>query len=216
MAEAARFRRQMRPVFIAVGVYAIGAAVMSFCSLGVHLTLGELTNPSIRALDIGALRLGAIAAKVVLVAYLAAAIFFLIMIHHAAETAGKFKAPFTYCKPGMAVGCWFIPFANWVMPYLLMRDLLRSAADSTGQQRQGLVVGMWWSAFFVRGLFGSFTFVMRFVMRQPPPPLGSLTLELCIQGALELVAALLFLVMLRIWKQMHVAALETVELVAPA
>jgi hypothetical protein len=50
--------------------------------------------------------------------------------------------------PGWAVGWWFIPFANFVMPYRAMRELWRrsGAADAEGQGAER-PLQMWWGLY---------------------------------------------------------------------
>ena len=54
-------------------------------------------------------------------------------------------------SPGWAVGWWFIPFANLVMPYLTVRELWKASDVNTGaidwKARGGAaIVAMWWTA----------------------------------------------------------------------
>lgn len=57
---------------------------------------------------------------------------------------------------GLAVGAWFIPVANWVLPYLVVADLARASAtgaDSSGPDRVAVrLVRAWWPAFLGTGL----------------------------------------------------------------
>jgi len=46
--------------------------------------------------------------------------------------------------PGWAVGWWFVPVANLVMPFLAVRELSRRSADATGSQRSALILWTWW------------------------------------------------------------------------
>lgn len=55
--------------------------------------------------------------------------------------------------PGWAIGGWLIPFANLVIPVLVMQDLWRSTSgaartDGSSRARPGsALVGWWWAAF---------------------------------------------------------------------
>ena len=69
---------------------------------------------------------------------LVAAIMFLVLLHRVYTSLRARGSALRY-TPGMAVGCWLIPFANFVMPYLAVRDAYRAA---TGKPA-GLVVGWW-------------------------------------------------------------------------
>lgn len=46
---------------------------------------------------------------------------------------------------GMAIGGWFIPFANFVMPYLALRDAWRRGANDDS----GFLVGVWWLCYIL-------------------------------------------------------------------
>jgi hypothetical protein len=51
--------------------------------------------------------------------------------------------------PGWAVGWWFVPFANLVMPFLAVREVdRRSSTDGTVRTDRGLV-GWWWAAYLL-------------------------------------------------------------------
>ena len=54
----------------------------------------------------------------------------------------------TRFSTGMAVGGWFIPFVNLVMPYLALRDAVRRGAND---ERGGLVV-LWWTSYLLATL----------------------------------------------------------------
>ncbi|HZO13284.1 MAG TPA: DUF4328 domain-containing protein [Polyangiaceae bacterium] len=69
---------------------------------------------------------------------LIAAIMFLVLLHRAYTTLRARGAALRY-TPGMAVGCWFIPFANFVMPCIAVGDAYRAATGKSS----GLVVGWW-------------------------------------------------------------------------
>jgi len=72
-----------------------------------------------------------------------AIIFFLIWTYRLVSTiVARGERP--RYSPGFAVGCWFIPFANFVMPALALTDAWRRIVR-TGA---GLVVG-WWIAYLV-------------------------------------------------------------------
>jgi eukaryotic-like serine/threonine-protein kinase len=51
-------------------------------------------------------------------------------------------------SPGLGVGCWFIPFANLVMPLLAVRGLFRAAHDTEGEPVPRYVLP-WWLALVV-------------------------------------------------------------------
>lgn len=46
---------------------------------------------------------------------------------------------------GMAIGGWFIPFANFAIPYMALRDAWRRAAND----ENGYLVAIWWLSYIV-------------------------------------------------------------------
>jgi hypothetical protein len=50
-------------------------------------------------------------------------------------------------SPGWAVGWWFVPIANWWMPFVAMRELHRRSAQTAGRRRAGgsATLGAWWA-----------------------------------------------------------------------
>jgi Domain of unknown function (DUF4328) len=53
-------------------------------------------------------------------------------------------------SPGWAVGWWLIPFANFVMPYLTMRELWKASEPEAGSvdwaaRKTAAILGLWWA-----------------------------------------------------------------------
>lgn len=69
---------------------------------------------------------------------LVAVIMFLVLVHRVYTTLRTRGVALRY-TPGMAVGCWFIPFANFVMPCIAVRDAYTAATGKSS----GIVVGWW-------------------------------------------------------------------------
>lgn len=63
-------------------------------------------------------------------------------------------------SPGLGVGCWFIPFANLVMPLLAVRGLFRAAHRGAGDEVPGYVT-VWWLALVVIPVVGGFVGFVR-------------------------------------------------------
>ncbi len=70
-----------------------------------------------------------------------------------AELSGRDRPRFS---PGWTIGGWFIPFANFVIPVLVMQDLWRASdptvlrGDSDWRRTKGsALVGIWWAAHLV-------------------------------------------------------------------
>ena len=73
-----------------------------------------------------------------------------------AEILGRTNARY---GPGWSIGAWFIPLANLVIPVEIMQDLWRSSDPESSPRdwRRGprsVLVGCWWAAIIVSGLFG--------------------------------------------------------------
>jgi hypothetical protein len=82
------------------------------------------------------------------------AIFFLIWLHRAYGNLSPLKAQNLEFSPGWAVGWWFIPLANLVKPFQIVRELyVKSDRDGydddgalSGGSRSAELVGFWWAA----------------------------------------------------------------------
>lgn len=97
---------------------------------------GTTASPGLPGFQ-GSLLVGEGALQLASIGLLAVGIVFLVWFHRAATVARAAGLPARY-SPGLAVGAWFIPFANWFMPYQAAVDLL-----PPGHPQRG-VVGRWW------------------------------------------------------------------------
>jgi hypothetical protein len=98
-----------------------------------------------------------------LVATLGAIIVYLIWFARAYGWARVMRGGTQY-STGLAVGGWFIPFANFVLPYLALRDLWRRVMNDAG----GLVA-LWWAGYVV-----AFVIQTMYSMAASGVPLGGL------------------------------------------
>lgn len=64
-------------------------------------------------------------------------------------------------SPGMAIACWLIPFANWVLPGMIGDELWKAGRPPGRPQRQdGLnLARVWWGVYIGVGLFSLFLLV---------------------------------------------------------
>jgi hypothetical protein len=89
------------------------------------------------------------------ISVVAAIVSYLVWLFWVATNA-KIIYPSSSASPGWAIGSYFIPFVNWVVPAMIMKEI----ADSTFRQRPpqatGYVVAIWWCAFILRSLAQSF------------------------------------------------------------
>jgi hypothetical protein len=58
----------------------------------------------------------------------------------------------TQYSTGLAIGSWFIPFANFVMPYIALRDACRRGV---GDKNGGLIL-VWWLSYWAMSLLQTF------------------------------------------------------------
>jgi hypothetical protein len=75
--------------------------------------------------------------------FIAAGVVFLIWLYRAASNAravGRFSD-----SPGLAVGGWFIPFANLVLPVVAVFRLMRASRPEPHR----LLIGTWWAMYVV-------------------------------------------------------------------
>jgi hypothetical protein len=81
---------------------------------------------------------------------LATFIVWLVWQHRAHANLRALGAANPAYSPGWAVGWWFVPFANVVMPYLTVRELWKASnpdASAIGWKAPGgaVIVGLWWA-----------------------------------------------------------------------
>jgi hypothetical protein len=78
------------------------------------------------------------------------AIAWFVWLHRAVANARSLDVP-TEATPGWSVGWWFIPFANLVKPYRIVRSLF----DGVGSGGGG-IVGAWWGCYLIAAALGEF------------------------------------------------------------
>jgi len=89
----------------------------------------------------------------------------------------------TEATPGWSVGWWFIPFANLVKPYRILKSLFDGLASGSGR-----IVGFWWGCYLIAG------FVSEFAALQRPETLAALRVyagSFLLADTLRIVAAIL-------------------------
>ena len=101
-------------------------------------------------------------AILVLLIYIVAAVFFCRWVYVSNKTVRELGASGLRHSPAMAVGSFFIPFANLVWPYEAMSDLWRASIDvNTWQQnRKSLALPFWWAFWILNGALGYLAFFL--------------------------------------------------------
>lgn len=84
-----------------------------------------------------------------------AAVVLWLMWQHRAQSNLRLRRPDARYSPGWAVGWWFIPFANFVMPYRTMRELWQGSTSDGPLREPSPRVSVWWVAFLASGALGT-------------------------------------------------------------
>jgi hypothetical protein len=83
------------------------------------------------------------------------AIAWFVWLHRAVANARSLGVQ-TEATAGWSVGWWFIPFANLVKPYQILRSLFYGLVSGSAR-----IVGFWWACYLVAGLIGNFAALQR-------------------------------------------------------
>jgi len=83
-------------------------------------------------------------------------VLFIIWMFRAAKNNEALDRQGARFTPGWSIGSWFIPFANLVIPVMIMQDLWRGAAPDTPRgdprwrsAKGSWLVALWWAAWLV-------------------------------------------------------------------
>jgi hypothetical protein len=89
----------------------------------------------------------------------------------------------TEATPGWSVGWWFIPFANLVKPYRILRSLFDGLVSGSGR-----IVAFWWGCYLAAGFIGEFAALQR---PESPAALRTYAGSFLVSDTLRLAAAIL-------------------------
>lgn len=78
--------------------------------------------------------------------YLASIVLFLVWVHRAATNVRRLNRH-AGVSPGWAVGCYFVPFVNWVAPVVSMREIIRITFVHTAPGALPSIAVAWWVSF---------------------------------------------------------------------
>ena len=84
--------------------------------------------------------------------YVLTAIPFAMWIYRANLNCRGFAHDLSF-TPGMAVGCYFIPFANLVFPYQAMQEIWKASLNPANwkMEKGSILVGFWWILWLIHG-----------------------------------------------------------------
>ena len=154
---------------------------------------GTLTNAEAIAFD----DLNAKVALVQLAFYLASAIGVVAWLSRVVENIPPLTGRTPARGPRAAIGWWFVPFASYVVPYLIVSDAVRRLRTGDGHGAERLLLP-WWILFLIGTVTGSV------LWRLPTDTLGELramfTLTALSDGA-EAVAGILLILIIRAVEQ---------------
>jgi hypothetical protein len=141
-----------------------------------------------------------------LVVFAASAVAFLVWIHRAYRNLTALGNPERHLEysPGWAVGSYFIPFANLVWPYKVMRELwtksdpkVRTADDLTWYSSGAPpLVTIWWLAWIAAGVVGRLSITFADNARDPDAMLWATKFSIA-ADALALAAAVFAFLVVR-------------------
>lgn len=143
-------------LFVAIAgisaLFVVGA-IVSIISPDWALDLGDGDVLPFGFMLIGLLALVELPLRIALI------VVFLIWLHRAYSNLSPLKARSLQSSPGWAVGWWFIPFANLVKPFQVVRELYNESDPDFDPDSEflhvpagtPLKIGVWWAAFLISG-----------------------------------------------------------------
>lgn len=133
--------------FAAAGVCTVAAYEILFLAAALLVFLSGSLG--------GAVALG-VAYLLFFVVLATAGIPFIIWFHRAYKGL-RLHGVETRFSPGWAIGCWFVPFANWVLPGMIGDEIWRAGRPANEAVRTGSswnLARVWWALYIGSGLFG--------------------------------------------------------------
>jgi hypothetical protein len=88
------------------------------------------------------------------IAYIASVVLFICWFWAARNNAEVYAPHQGTMRVGWSIGGWFIPFANWVIPCIVARDVYKGTMNSRKDKPWGggQITGWWWAAFVVSSI----------------------------------------------------------------
>lgn len=151
--------------YIVIALFA-GIAVCSAFYIIMSIVMLAFPDASIplddgTSLNAGFVLVGLVAILEILLR-VAVIVFFLIWEYRSFNNLSALKARNLEYSPGWAVGWWFIPFANLVKPFQVIRELWNESDPDFDEETGFLhtspgtpgIIGFWWAAFLISGFIG--------------------------------------------------------------
>ena len=146
-------------IFGAIALCSVFFIIMSFVMLAAPDAAMRLDDGSSINIPLAVVGLAAILEIIMRVVVV---VFFLIWEYRSFNNLSALKARNLEYSPGWAVGWWFIPFANLVKPFQVMRELWNESDPDFDEQTGFLnvspgtpeIIGFWWGTFLIGGFIG--------------------------------------------------------------
>ncbi|MFH8614221.1 DUF4328 domain-containing protein [Streptomyces sp. NPDC017979] len=181
---------------IATDLFSIGAAVnVSTLMADLEQSPFSVSADTLDRAD----GLMALAGVLQVVAYLATAVVFVIWFFKARANADAFAPDIPRMQRGWAIGGWFIPFANLVIPRKVAGDIWAASRRNPygGHKEQPeRLLNFWWG-FWVLSLIVARVSVMRYDKAESPEEVGSAAFGLVFSDLADIVAAVLAILVVR-------------------
>ncbi|WP_373433780.1 DUF4328 domain-containing protein [Streptomyces sp. CS057] len=144
-------------------------------------------------------------------AFLATAVLFIIWFHRTRRNAEVFESGVQRMGPGWAVGGWFVPIANFWIPYRVASGIWEASVrlDPDGGWRTvpKTVLNLWWGGWVV-SVLASRIAVGQWNRAREPEQISDAAALVAAADALDLVAAVLAIVYVRTVTRMQVERAE--------
>lgn len=126
------------------------------------------------------------------IAYLVCGVVVLRWLYLANNNAWALGAQDLMVTPGWAVGWWFIPFANLVMPYLTVREIWKASRNPRDWQAapSSPILPLWWGLWIAAAFTGGVSLILS--LEYDPRSLDTAASFLAAQDLLTIAGALLF------------------------
>lgn len=131
---------------------------------------------------------------------LATAVVFIIWFRRVRLNAEVFGPSMQQMKPGWAVGAWFVPFANLVLPRRIAGGIWTASAQTNtdGSRRTvpATVMNLWWGAWVCSLVFGRYA-SRQYMKAEEPQEVMDAAGQLMVADTLDAVAAVLAILFVR-------------------